>query len=157
MISPSNICALSSAFRSSNLVLLTTTSCLKSTKLEIKLFRFRSSGLPFTRHMLLTENEVCRAVYLYNLFNTTFAIASRFISKTMRIPFRSDSSLKSEIPSIFLSLTNSAVLRIKSALFTWYGISLTIMVSLPLTSSISALPLITTRPLPVKKASLTPS
>ena len=118
IIRPSKICALSSAFRSSYCVLLTTTSCLNSTKLEIMLFRFRSSGLPFTRHMLFTENEVCSDVYLNNLFNTTLAIASLLISKTIRIPFLSDSSRKSDIPSILLSLTRSAVFRIKSALFT---------------------------------------
>ena len=81
-------------------------------------FKFNKRGRPSTKQMLLTENEVCKAVNLYNLFNTTFAIASRLISNTIRIPFRSDSSLKSEIPSIFLSLTKSAIFLIISALFT---------------------------------------
>ena len=118
IIKPSKICALSSAFFNSYWVRLTTTTCLKSTKLEIRLLRFNNSGRPSTRHMLFTENEVCKDVYLYSLFNTTFAMASRFISKTIRIPFLSDSSLKSEMPSIFLSLTKSAVFRMRSALFT---------------------------------------
>ena len=46
----------------------------------IKSFKFKTTGLPFTRDMLLTEKEVCKDVYLNNLFNTTFGIASLFIS-----------------------------------------------------------------------------
>ena len=118
MINPSKICALSSAFRNSNVVLRTTTWCLKRMNCSMICCKFNKRGRPSTKHMLLTENEVCRAVNLYNLFNTTLAIASRLISKTIRIPFLSDSSLKSEIPSIFLSFTKSAIFLIISALFT---------------------------------------
>ena len=64
MISPSSIWALCSAFFSSKFVLLTTTSCLCSTKWWIKSLRLRSSGLPFTRATLLTLNEDCKGVYL---------------------------------------------------------------------------------------------
>ena len=118
MIKPSRICARSSAFLSSYFVLLTTTSCLKSTKYPIICLRFNSCGLPLTKLILFTENELCRAEYLYSLFKTTFGIASRFNSTTMRIPFLSDSSLRSDIPSIFLSLTSSAIFLIISALLT---------------------------------------
>ena len=158
IINPSKICALSSAFRNSNFVLLTITSCLNSMKWRIISRKLTMTGLPLTKQMLLTENELCRAVYLYNLFKTTFGIESRFNSYTILIPLLSDSSRISEIPSIFLSLTKSAVFLIISDLFTWYGISVTIITSLPLlVSSISALARITIFPRPVSNALRTPS
>ena len=76
IIRPSRIWALSSAFFRSNLVRLTTTSCLWSTKYLIISFRLRSFGLPLTRAMLLTLKEDCKAVYLYKVFKTIFGIAS---------------------------------------------------------------------------------
>ena len=81
-------------------------------------FKFTISGRPFTKQILFTEKEVCREVNLYNLLSTTFEIASRFNSNTIRIPFLSDSSRISEIPSSFLSLTSSAAFLINSDLFT---------------------------------------
>ena len=68
--------------------------------------------------MLLTENEVCKDVYLNNLFKTTLGIASLLISYTILIPFLSDSSLISEIPTNLPSFTKAAVFCIISALFT---------------------------------------
>ena len=157
IIKPSSIWHLSSAFFNSNLVLLTTTSCLWSTKCLIISFRFSIWGRPFTRAIVFTLKEDWSGLYLYNLFRTILGIASLFKTKTILIPLRSDSSLIVEIPSNFLSLTKSAIFLIISALLTWYGISVTIIDSLPLTSSISAFPRITTLPLPVWNASLTPS
>ena len=84
-------------------------------------------------------------------------IASLLSMYTIRIPFLSDSSRMFEIPSIFLSFIRSAVFLIMSALLTWYGISLTIIHSLPPTSSKLDLALITIRPRPVWNASFTPS
>ena len=64
IINPSKIWALSSAFLRSYLVLLTTTSCLWSTKYLIISLRFKSIGLPLTRAILFTLNEDCNWVYL---------------------------------------------------------------------------------------------
>ena len=119
IIKPSSIWHLSSAFFNSNFVLLTTTSCLCSTKYLIICFRLSVLGLPFTRHTLLTLNDDWSCEYLYSLFKTIFGIASLFRTKTILIPFLSDSSLIVEIPSTFLSLTKSATFFIKSDLFTW--------------------------------------
>ena len=60
--------------------------------------------------------ENCQA--MESLFNTIFALASLLSSTTMRIPSLFDSSLKSVIPSIFLSFTSSAIFSISLALFT---------------------------------------
>ena len=78
------------------------------------------------------------------------ALASLFNSITILIPFLLLSSLKSEIPSNFFSLTSSAILSTNLALFTWYGISVTTICCLPFgNSSITALDLTFTLPLPV--------
>ena len=98
----------------------------------------------------------CIFVCLNNRFKTTFGFASFFNSITILIPSLSDSSLKSEIPTIFLSLTKSAMLSISLALLTWYGISVTIILCLPFSSSISVLDLTTIFPFPVSYAALIP-
>ena len=157
MSKPSRTWARFSACFSSYSVRRTTTSCLWSTKWRIMSLRFNNSGRPLTSAMLFTENELWSCVYLYSLLRTTLGTASRFKTYTIRIPLRSLSSRISEMPSSFLSLTNSAVFLIISALFTKYGISVTIIHSRPLTSSITALPRNTIRPRPVWKASRTPS
>ena len=77
MIKPSRMWARSSALRSSNWVLLTTTSWRCSTKWWIKSLRFNISGRPLTSAMLFTLKEDCSWVYLYNLFKTIFGMASR--------------------------------------------------------------------------------
>ena len=86
---------------------------------------------------------------LYKRFNVTFGFASLLSSITILIPSLSDSSLKSDIPVIFLSLTRSAIYSISLALLTWYGSSVTIILCLPFSSSISALALTTILPFPV--------
>ena len=75
------------------------------------------------------------------------------------IPSLSDSSLISEIPSIFLSLTSSAIFSINFALLTWKGSSVTIIDSLSvlLIFSIDVLALRMTLPFPVSYALLMPS
>ena len=86
-----------------------------------------------------------------------FAFASRFSSITMCIPLRSDSSRRSDIPSILLSFTSSAIFSISLALFTWYGISVTTIRCLfSFTSCISVRARIIIRPRPVAQALLIP-
>ena len=46
---------------------------------------------------------------------------------TTRMPTRSDSSRTALMPSIRFSFTREAILAIMEALFTWNGISLTMM------------------------------
>ena len=159
MISPSRICALSSAFARSKRVRRITTSWRWSTNASNSCFRFSVWGRPFTKAILLTLKEDCKSVILNNLFKITLALASRFISITILIPARSDSSLMLEIPSNRFSSTKSAIFLINSDLLTAYGISDTTMVSRPvvLSTSISAFARITIRPRPVSKASFTPA
>src|ERR671917_436854 len=52
------------------------------------------------------------------------ATASRLSSIAMRIPSRSDSSRKSEMPSIFFSWTKAAICSMSRTLLTMKGISL---------------------------------
>ena len=147
---PSRMWARSSAFRRSYCVRRTTTSCRCSTKWEMRLLRSSSTGRPPASAMLFTLKLVCRAEYLNSWFSTTVAMASRFTSYTMRMPLRSLSSRMSLIPSTFLSFTRSAHFFTRSALFTMKGISSTMMVSRPRSSSsMRALPRSTTRPRPV--------
>ena len=154
---PSRTCARFWASDNSYFERRTTTSWRCSTKCLIMSLRFSSIGRPFTKAILFTLKLDCSWVYLYSLFKTTFGTASRLHTYTMRIPLRSDSSRMSAIPSSFFSSTKSAVFLIISALFTWYGISVTIMQSRPLTSSMCALARSTMRPRPVSNASRTPS
>jgi hypothetical protein len=68
------------------------------------------------------------------------------------MPDLSDSSRMSEMPSIFLSLTSSAILSSSTRLFTWYGSSST-MIACRAPRSMSSkwvLARITTRPRPVR-------
>ncbi len=84
-------------------------------------------------------------------------MASFFKSKTIRIPSRSDSSRRSEIPSSFLSLIRPAMRSIMLALLVMYGISVTMIRSRPvLLISMLVLARMMTRPLPVSKAERTP-
>ena len=48
---------------------------------------------------------------------------------TMRMPWRSDSSRRSLMPTIFRSFTRSAIFSTSVALFTWYGSSVTMICS----------------------------
>ena len=64
-------------------------------------------------------NASCIGVCLNRLFSTLCGFASRLISMKMRMPSRSDSSRRSAMPSIRLSLTSSAIFSSSEALFTW--------------------------------------
>ncbi len=86
----------------------------------------------------------------------TCEFAPFLISITTLIPSLSDSSLKSEIPSIFLSLTRSAMLSTSFALFTRYGSSVTMIRSRSFRVSISVIATMPTMPRPVVYAALTP-
>ena len=77
------------------------------------------TGLLSTNDSIIAPKFVCRAVWRYSWCKTFFAVASFFSSITTRIPLRSLSSLRSEIPSILPWFTNSAVFSIHPALFTW--------------------------------------
>ncbi len=66
-------------------------------------------------------NASCIGVCLNRLFSTLCGFASRLISTKMRMPSRSDSSRRSAMPSMRLSLTSSAIFSRSDALFTWYG------------------------------------
>ena len=149
MIRPSKMWARSCAFFKSYFVRRMVTSCRCSTKYFTQSFRLNSRGRPFTKAIQFTENELCSAVILNNLFRMTFALASRFTSITMRIPCRPDSSLALLIPSIFPSFTNSAMYSISACLFTPYGISVMTILSWFSPLSISAFARITMRPRPV--------
>ncbi len=107
---------------------------------------------------MITPKVLCIWVCLYSWFSTMYGIASRFRSTTMRMPSRSDSSRRSEIPSIFLSRASSAICSIRRDLLTMNGISVTTIRSPlpPSRSSISARARITTRPRPVAYASPDP-
>ena len=98
---------------------------------------------------MITPNVSCIFVCLNNKFKITLGLASLLSSITILIPSLSDSSLKSDIPVIFLSFTKSAIFSISLALLTWYGISVTTILFLPFSSSISAFALTTIFPFPV--------
>ena len=120
---PISTCALSLALSRSNLVRPVITSSLNSTKEEMNSLIFINFGLPLVKARELTPYELCKDENLYNLFSTTCEITPFFNSTTTLTPCLSDSSLKSLMPSIFLSLTNSAIFSSNNDLFTWYGIS----------------------------------
>ena len=75
-------------------------------------------GWPSASASILTPTVSCSWVKLYSWLSTTWALASRLSSTTMRMPSRSDSSRRSLICSIFLSFTRPAMLSISRALFT---------------------------------------
>ena len=78
-------------------------------------------------------------------------------SKTIRMPWRSDSSRSAEMSSIFLARTSEATVWMNEVLFTWYGISLTMIESRPLRSSKRTLPRTRMLPRPVSSAARMPS
>ena len=125
--SPQRIWLRSRAFLNSNAVLRATTSSRNAIKFVRNVRSVSCSGRPPLRASMLQPKDVCRGVNLNNWFNTTSGVASRFSSITTRTPFRSLSSCTWEIPSIFFSLTCSAIFSIIDALLTWYGISSTII------------------------------
>ena len=159
ILKPSKMWALANALSNSNSVLLIITSFLCSIKCSKHCLNVKILGSPFTNANMIVPNESCNCVYLYNLFSTICAFVSLFNSiTTLTISSLSDSSLTSDMPSIFLSLANWFIAIIKLALFTWYGNDfIMIFWRFPDISSISASPLIIILPVPVKYASLIPS
>ena len=107
---------------------------------------------------MITPNVDCRAVCLYRLLRTVKTRASRLISMTMRMPWRSDSSRRSAMPSSFRSDTSSAIFATSVALFTAYGSSSMMMRSRPLGACSNVWRARTTiRPCPVAYAALMPA
>ena len=60
-----------------------------------------------TSASMFTANVVCICVWAKSRLSTTWVLASFFSSMTMRMPLRSDSSRRPEMPSSFLSRTCS--------------------------------------------------
>ena len=151
--------ALARALSNSNFVRLKITSFLCPIKLSKHSLNVSIFGTPSTRASIIAPNVSCICVCLYNWFKITCGRASLFSSTTTLVfSFLSDSSLTSEIPSIFFSFDKSAIVFTSFALFTWYGKDVIIILCLfPLISSISASALIVIFPLPVVYASLIPS
>ena len=158
-LKPSSIWALAVHFLSSNSdlrVMISLRNLINSTKID---FRSNTLGRPSTNARIFAEKLLCIAVYLYKLFNTTNGWLPPRSSNTILIPFRSDSSLTSVIASNLLVLLRAAMFSIKDALFTWYGSSVTTILSrLPrLSASISAFARTLIPPLPVVYALSAPS
>jgi hypothetical protein len=64
-------------------------------------------------------DTVSSGVCAYRLFSTTSATSPRLSSMTTRMPSLSDSSRRSEMPSISLLRASSAMRSSRRALFTW--------------------------------------
>ena len=107
---------------------------------------------------MITPKVSCNWVCFNNWFKTTLAFTSRRNSITIRIPLRSDSSRRSVMPSTRFSFTNSAIFSMRRALFTRYGISVTMIRLLPF-GIVSMLETARTRilPRPVRYASSIPA
>ena len=116
---PINIWALSSAFFKSYLVFLITTSSLNFKKFSKKSLRLQFFGFLSTIANVLKPKELSIDVYLNNCLLTVSG--STFLLKSIEtlMPSLFDSSLMSLIPSIFFSLTSSAILSFKLDLLTW--------------------------------------
>ena len=126
-------------------------------KKEIICFKFNCSGLPLCNASILLLKEVCNKVCLNSLLRIIFSSISFFNSITTLIPLRSDSSLISEIPSIVLLFTVSAIFSISADFLIWYGISsMIIALRSFLNISTEVLDLKIQPPLPDRKASLIP-
>ena len=85
---------------------------------EINSFKFKIFGFPFTIAKVLNPNELSILVSLYSCLLTVSGSTPFLNSITTLIPSLLDSSLKSLIPSIFLSLTSCAIFSISRDLFT---------------------------------------
>ncbi len=81
-------------------------------------FKVSICGRPPLSAIILAPKLDCIAVKRQSWFSTTSGMASRLISMTMRMPSRSDSSRRSEMPSTRFSRTSSAIRSISVALFT---------------------------------------
>ena len=148
---------MSLALFKSKIVLFVTTSSLNSINANNISLKFICSGLPLLSASIFELNVVWRSVCLYNWFKIIFESTSFLSSMTTLTPFLSDSSLKSEIPSIILFFAVSAILSINLDLLTWYGISWIIIASLSfLKFSKEVFDRNTHAPFPVSKASRSP-
>ena len=103
---PIKICARSSAFFKSNFTLLITVSSLNFKNSEINSLRFKIFGFLLTMARVLKPKELSIFVNLYSCLLTVSGSIAFLNSITTLIPSLLDSSLKSLMPSIFLSLTN---------------------------------------------------
>ena len=111
-----------------------------------------------TSASIITPNVSCSCVCLYSWFKIIFGLTSFLSSMHMRMPCLSDSSLRSVIPSTFLSRTRSAIFSISLALFTIKGSSVTTIRFLPLfIGSILDIARTLILPFPVRYASLMPA
>ena len=116
---PIKIWTRSSAFFKSYLVFFITTSSRNFKKFSKKSFKLQVFGLLSTIAKVLKPNELSMDVYLYNCLLIVSGSTLDLKSIATLIPSLLDSSLISLIPSIFFSLTNSAILSFKTDLFTW--------------------------------------
>ncbi len=155
--SPSNIWALFLALSRSKRDLLKTTSFLCSIKSCRYSFKSRLLGRLLTTARKLIPKELSRAVCLYRLFITMSERIPFLRSITILIPFLSDSSLRSLIPSTFFSLTRAAIFFNNFDLFKAKGISVITKDSNPLDfCSVLNFALILILPRPELYASLRP-
>src|SRR5437773_2650291 len=95
-------------------------------------FRLKTTGRPSTMASMIAPKVDCSEVLLYRLFSTVNTRASRLSSMTTRMPWRSDSSRRSAIPSSRRSETSSAIFATSVALLTAYGSSSMMIRSRPL-------------------------
>ncbi|MPN36355.1 hypothetical protein SDC9_183864 [bioreactor metagenome] len=132
MRNPSKICRRSSAFCRSYSLRRRMTSMRCSRKTFNACLSVKTRGSPSTsanKMMLLVTSS---GVFLYSSRRIFSSTADLFNSMTIRIPCRSDSSRRSEIPSSAPSRVNSAIRSISEALLVMYGNSLMMMRLLPL-------------------------
>ena len=94
------------SFFKSNFTLLITVSSLNFKNSDINSFKFNIFGFLSTIASVLKPNELSMFVSLYNCLLTVSGSTPFLNSITTLIPSLLDSSLKSLMPSIFLSLTN---------------------------------------------------
>ena len=113
---PSSTWPRSRALRNKYMVRRVTTSLRWRTKASIMSRKFSTLGWPSTKATMLIPTTDCNWVWEYKLLSTTSPISPRLSSMTTRRPSLSDSSRSSVIPSIFFSLTNSAIRSINRAL-----------------------------------------
>ena len=107
------------ASRRSNTVRRVTTSRRCARKASMICLRLSSRGWPSTSATRFMPKVSCSCVSLYRLLSTTSGSSPRLSSNTARMPDLSDSSRISEMPSIFFSLTISAMRSSSARLLTW--------------------------------------
>ena len=147
-LKPSSKCNLSFALDSSKRNLLVIISNLWSIKHWFICFSPNSWGLFLSMAKRIIPKVVLNGVSENKLFKITLGSSFLFGSITILIPSLLDSSLISEIPFIFSSLTRSAIFSINLLLLTWYGISVITIAFVSV--STKALPLNLIIPLPVE-------